>query len=349
MVYVPWRLSSLEACHVSEEEWAGLRSTVIEALNSSTIGLEGPSVHGSAWDDWFEELAERVAREYWPKTDRVAVRRIFRPQVIEMAGVERGKRRAQRAGGSEDSDGGAGSSSRAKPKREEDEDEEMGNAPNASTSTPTVPRAATLPSTPHENANVAPSSSSAPNTRTEEMEDTSNVATNTLTPSEAPRRGPGRPKKPPVHSPAEQSDTPTILRKHPPQNPHEEVNPTPLKRPRISRAQPPPPWIAPRPQEPPSAPSAALGLILETRIPPSEKMKIIYASDTPTLALFLERVRKKFHLASEAKIHGVEVEISGGKTYVVDLEDGRDWLAVQEIARTAGTSAVGVVVEIQSH
>lgn len=73
MVYVPWRLSSLEACHVSEEEWAGLRSTVIEALNTSTVGLEGPSVHGTAWDDWFEELADRVAKEYWPKTDRVAL------------------------------------------------------------------------------------------------------------------------------------------------------------------------------------------------------------------------------------------------------------------------------------
>ena len=269
-----------------------------------------------------------------------------------MAGVERGKRRAQRAGGSEDTDGGAGSS-RARPKREvdDDDDEEMGNAPNASTSTATAPKAATHPSTPRENANVAPSSYSAPTPRAEETEDAPNAAVNTVTPSEAaaPRRGPGRPKKPPVHSPTEQPDVPALLKKHPPQNPHEEVNPTPPKRPRTSRAHPPPPWIAPRPQEPPSTPSATLGLILETRIPPSEKMKIIYASDTPTLALFLEKVRKKFHLSSEAQILGVEVEIAGGKTYVVDLEDGRDWLAVQEIARSAGTSAVGIVVEIQSH
>ena len=266
-----------------------------------------------------------------------------------MAGVERGKRRAQRAGGSEDTDGGAGSS-RARPKREDDEDdEEMGNAPNASKSTATAPRATTLPATPRENANVAASSSSAPNPRAEGTEDTPNATVNTLTPSEAPRRGPGRPKKPPVLSPTEQSDAPALLKKHPAQNPQEEVNPTPPKRPRTSRAHPPPPWIAPRPLEPPSASSTALGLILETRIPPSEKMKIIYASDTPTLALFLEKVRKKFHLSSEAQILGVEVEIAGGKTYVVDLEDGRDWLAVQEIARAAGTSAVGIVVETQSH
>ena len=263
-----------------------------------------------------------------------------------MAGVERGKRRAQRAGGSEDTDGGAGSS-RARPKREDDDDdEEMGNAPNASTSTATAPKAATHPSTPRENANVAPSSYSAPTPRPEETEDAPNTAVNTVTPSEPPRRGPGRPKKPPVHSPTEQPDVPTLPKKHPPQNPHEEVNPTPPKRPRTSRAHPPPPWIAPRPLEPPSTPSATLGLILETRIPPSEKMKIIYASDTPTLALFLEKVRKKFHLSSEAQILSVEVEIAGGKTYVVDLEDGRDWLAVQEIARAAGTSAVGIVVEI---
>jgi len=271
-----------------------------------------------------------------------------------MAGVERGKRRAQRAGGSEDSDGGAAAagSSRARPKREDDDDdEEMENAPNASTSTATAPRATTLPATPRESVNVAASSSSAPNPRAGETEDTPNAAAvNTLTPSEVPRRGPGRPKKPPVHSPPEQSDVPTLPKKHPQQNPHEEVNPTPPKRPRTSRAHPPPPWIAPRPLEPPStASSTALGLILETRIPPSEKMKIIYASDTPTLALFLEKVRKKFHLSSEAQILGVEVEIAGGKTYVVDLEDGRDWLAVQEIARAAGTSAVGIVVETQSH
>lgn len=73
MVYVPWRLSSLDACHISEEEWTGLRIIVIEALNQSSIGLEGPSVHGQAWDDWYEALAENVAKKYWPDTDRSAL------------------------------------------------------------------------------------------------------------------------------------------------------------------------------------------------------------------------------------------------------------------------------------
>jgi hypothetical protein len=81
-------------------------------------------------------------------------------------------------------------------------------------------------------------------------------------------------------------------------------------------------------------------------VPPSLKTKIIYSSDTPTLQLFLDKVHKKFGLSPDQRATNVEVEIEGGKTYVVDLEDDRDWLAVQEIAKSTGAAMVGVVVDV---
>lgn len=251
-----------------------------------------------------------------------------------MAGVERGKRRAQRAGGSEDSDGGGGNGNgngngpaTHNTKNEEEDDDSMSVVQKSAT--PDAPTSIVQESATPDAAGTTPSSRS--------------VATDT------PRRGPGRPrKKTPVNSPPATS----AAGKRPATGDHPAsvVAPTPAKRSRrmsaASRAQ------QQQQQQQQTAPTFVVpsrppfGLILETRVGPDSKTKIIYASDTPTLPLFLEKVRQKFSLPADQSVNSVEVEVDGGKTYVVDLEDERDWLAVQEIAKNSGSTMIGVIVGV---
>lgn len=95
----------------------------------------------------------------------------------------------------------------------------------------------------------------------------------------------------------------------------------------------------------PTPPSANTGLVFETRLANSQKTKFIYATDAPSLSLFSKKVREKFQLRKEQKIESIEVEI-GAKVFVVDLKEERDWLAVIGAAEKSGDSGVGVEVGV---
>lgn len=93
----------------------------------------------------------------------------------------------------------------------------------------------------------------------------------------------------------------------------------------------------------PAPTNASTGLVFETRLTSSQKTKFIYATDTPSLSLFFKKVREKFQLRKENKIESIEVEI-GSKVFVVDPKEERDWLAVIRAAEKNGDSGVSVVV-----
>lgn len=89
--------------------------------------------------------------------------------------------------------------------------------------------------------------------------------------------------------------------------------------------------------------SIKLGLVFQTRLAGSNKIKFIYSSDTSSLPKFIRKVREKFGLGRYKTIVNIEAEI-GGKVYVVDLRDERDW---QQIVTIAGKSnGVEIVVAI---
>lgn len=95
----------------------------------------------------------------------------------------------------------------------------------------------------------------------------------------------------------------------------------------------------------PAPANASTGLVFETRLTSSQKTKFIYATDTPSLSLFFKKVREKFQLRKEHKIESIEVEI-GTKVFVVDPKEERDWLAVIRAAEKNGDSGVSVVVGV---
>lgn len=95
----------------------------------------------------------------------------------------------------------------------------------------------------------------------------------------------------------------------------------------------------------PTPTNANTGLVFETRLDNSHKTKFIYATDAPSLSLFFKKVREKFQLRNEHKIESIEVEV-GTKVFVVDLREGRDWLAVIRAAEKNGDSGVSVVVGV---
>lgn len=95
----------------------------------------------------------------------------------------------------------------------------------------------------------------------------------------------------------------------------------------------------------PAPTNASTGLVFETRLDSSQKTKFIYATDAPSLFLFFKKVREKFQLRNEHKIESIEVEV-GTKVFVVDPSEGRDWLAVIRAAEKNGDSGVSVVVGV---
>lgn len=95
----------------------------------------------------------------------------------------------------------------------------------------------------------------------------------------------------------------------------------------------------------PAPTNASTGLVFETRLDSSQKTKFIYATDAPSLFLFFKKVREKFQLRSEHRIESIEVEV-GTKVFVVDTREGRDWLAVIRAAEKNGDSGVSVVVGV---
>lgn len=101
-----------------------------------------------------------------------------------------------------------------------------------------------------------------------------------------------------------------------------------------------------QPEKQTSLPSPAK-LVFETRLEPSNKVKLIYAADTPCLPRFLQRVREKWCLQEKDRVGSFDIEI-GGKIFEVDPSEERDWVFVLETATQSGALTVTVFIKAVS-
>lgn len=86
-------------------------------------------------------------------------------------------------------------------------------------------------------------------------------------------------------------------------------------------------------------------LVLETHLRPSEKIKLIYAADTPYLSQFLQKVRKRWNIPEGHGVESFDVDV-GDKVFEVDPNEGRDWIFVLEKIRRRGIAAVTVIIRV---
>lgn len=73
---------------------------------------------------------------------------------------------------------------------------------------------------------------------------------------------------------------------------------------------------------------------------------MIYTADFSSLSHIVETIHKKHYLKPEQKICGIEVKI-GSKEFVVDMNEGRDWKYVSDMAVLNGGRAEMVVSTIK--
>lgn len=92
------------------------------------------------------------------------------------------------------------------------------------------------------------------------------------------------------------------------------------------------------------APQSLLGCVFETKIAGTNQFRIIYASETPTLALFIDKVYEKCALGPQQQIQGIDVWI-GNDFITIDMEEEKDWGYITNCV-VKNDARVKVVVEI---
>lgn len=131
----------------------------------------------------------------------------------------------------------------------------------------------------------------------------------------------------------------------PPRSLSPSLSPSPSPSP--SRSPSPNPEPALTATEPP--PTAAPHLsqrVFETKLADTNQSRLIYASQTPTLALFLDKVHEKFTLKAHQQVQGINVW-TGADFITVDLDEERDWVYIANCVAQDSTR-LRVVVEVSS-
>lgn len=160
-----------------------------------------------------------------------------------------------------------------------------------------------------------------------------------------------RPKRPRRGFPRSEPSPESGLNTNPPPSPSPPLSRSPSPPPSLSSSPSPSPSPSPEPaptaaELPPPAVLHLPQLVFETKLAATNQSRLIYASQTPTLALFLDKVHEKFALKAHQQVQGIDVW-TGTDFITVDLAEERDWAYIANCVARDSTR-LRVVVEVSS-